>query len=172
MRNISKAGTPDAAEADGLAHDVQTFSQLLLQVGRVQSLRDPIATVLIEMGLTPAQMHTIIWLGADGPLTMGELARRLGITEKTVTGVMDRLEREKLCQRVRDLADRRIVRGQLTARGAAAFKKIQTLIRQKLTTILSLLDASERHTLFDLFSKLIDRIAALSASSEQKEEAR
>src|SRR4051812_31194817 len=102
MRNISKAGTFETPPKEGeLDDDVDTLGQLLLQLGRVRPLRDPIGQALAAMNINPAQMHTMLWLGSDGPLTMGEIARRLGITEKTVTGIVDRLERDKYCQRVR-----------------------------------------------------------------------
>lgn len=63
---------------------VERLRELICALGRLRSLRDPIARAVEELGLTPAQVHTVIWLGEDGPLTMGELSRRVGITGKTI----------------------------------------------------------------------------------------
>jgi DNA-binding MarR family transcriptional regulator len=44
-----------------------------------------------------------------GPITAGELARRVGLTSGAITGVIDRLERDGWVRRARDPADRRKV---------------------------------------------------------------
>ena len=98
MRNIS--GLDDAA---------RRMLELLVAVGRRNSLRDPLAQLTETLELTPPQLHGVMWLGQDGPLPMGELARRVGVTEKTITGIVDRLEREGYAQRERDPGDRRVV---------------------------------------------------------------
>jgi DNA-binding MarR family transcriptional regulator len=85
---------------DDLAGDVVQLRELLVALGRLRSLRDPIATTCEQTQLTPPQIHALLWLGQEETLAMGELARRLGITEKTVTGLVDRLEREGYVLRI------------------------------------------------------------------------
>ncbi|MHB8878198.1 MAG: MarR family transcriptional regulator, partial [Myxococcaceae bacterium] len=86
MRNIS--------DEDLRARDTERFGQLLMALGRRAPLRDPIASTCEEFNITPAQIHAVMWLGIDGSMAMGELAKLLRTTEKTVTGLVDRLERE------------------------------------------------------------------------------
>src|SRR5215212_5612336 len=102
MRNTPDKGKPDAQ----LDADVRRLRELVIAVSRNASLRDPIAGMCEEAQLTPPQIHAVMWLGLDGPLTMGELAKRVGVTEKTITGLVDRLEAAGYLARERDREDR------------------------------------------------------------------
>ncbi|MFY0526875.1 MarR family winged helix-turn-helix transcriptional regulator [Archangium gephyra] len=149
MRNIS--GLDDAA---------RRMLELLVAVGRRNSLRDPLAQLTETLELTPPQLHGVMWLGQDGPLPMGELARRVGVTEKTITGIVDRLEREGYAQRERDPGDRRVVHVRLTARGQETAGRIQAQAQESLGNFLSLLDPGDRTALLRIFEKLVGRLAA------------
>ena len=148
----------DTSEADSLDADVVKLRELLLGLGRRQPLRDPIASTIEEMGLTPPQIHGLLWLGAEGPLTMGELARRVGITEKTITGLVDRLERAGLVERERDTADRRVVRVRLTGQGEATYQRLQAQMMEKMRRILGRLDAADRRDLLRIFNNLLSAV--------------
>lgn len=130
----------------------------MYRLGRRRSLRDPIAGLCEQFQFTPPQVHALLWLGQDGPLTMGELARRLGITEKTVTGVVDRLEREGHLQRERVHEDRRVVRCRLTGSGQQTFQQLHQLVNQALSQLLEMLDGSDRKALFRIIEKLVRRL--------------
>jgi DNA-binding MarR family transcriptional regulator len=121
---------------------------------RHRSLRDPISATCAELELSAPQVHTLLALGHEGPLPMGDLARRVAVTEKTITGLVDRLERDMLVQRLRDGADRRVVRVKLTARGARLARRLDAEVLQKLTRLMGLLDADDRRDLFRIISKL------------------
>jgi DNA-binding MarR family transcriptional regulator len=123
-------------------------------------MRDPVAAAVEDLDLTPAQLHIVMWLGNDGALTMGDLARRVAVTEKTITGVVDRLERDQLVRRERDPADRRVVHVRLARRGEELFRRIDDGIAGKLAGLLSLLDPSDRQHLVRMVEKLTARIAA------------
>jgi DNA-binding MarR family transcriptional regulator len=123
-------------------------------------MRDPIATAGADLDLTPAQIHVVLWLGTDGPLTMGDLARRLAVTEKTITGVIDRLERDRLVQRARDPLDRRVVQVRLAPGGARLHRRIDEGIAAKITGFLALLEAADRQRLVRMVEKLTARLAA------------
>lgn len=147
----------------GLAGDVSRLQELLYALGRRHSLRDPIASTCEELQFTPPQVHALLWLGRDGMLTMGELARRLGVTEKTVTGLVDRLEREGHVQRERVTLDRRVVRCRLTAQGQQTFQLLDGLLLEAMTQVLGLLDVDDRQALFRIMDKLVHRLDAPAA---------
>jgi DNA-binding MarR family transcriptional regulator len=149
------APPPDAADLTAQARRVRG---LLVSLSRRRPVRDPVAAACEDLGLTPAQIHIVAWLGQDGPLTMGALARRVAVTEKTITGVVDRLERDALVQRARDPADRRVVQVRLAARGAALFRRIDAEIEAKLMALLGLLDAGDRQHLVGMLEKLAARL--------------
>lgn len=130
-----------------------------LALARCRPVRDPLAASCDELALTPSQLHTLLWLGHDGPLAMGELARRLAVTDKTVTGLVDRLERDGLLRRGRDDADRRVVHVSLTARGTAVSRDIEEGVHASLVRLLGLLDAADRKALFRILEKLTERLS-------------
>jgi DNA-binding MarR family transcriptional regulator len=149
MRTISRRGAEARTQVDA-----RRLHGLVVELMRRRSLRDPIAATCVELELSAPQVHTLLALGNDGALAMGDLARRVGITEKTATGLVDRLERDGLVQRVRDDADRRVVHVRLTARGEAAHQRIDRGMLQKLTWLLTRLDAADRRDLFRIIEKL------------------
>ena len=68
-------------------------------------------------GLTPAQMLVLHALAENGQEMPRDIARRLGVSQATVTTQIDRLEARGLVRRERRLADRRMVWVILTAAG-------------------------------------------------------
>lgn len=154
----------NVSTVDDKTDDVGRFRRLLFALGRLYSLRDPLASSCEQMQLTAPQIHTLLWLGEDGALTMGELARRLGITEKTVTGVVDRLEREGHVQRERCPEDRRVIYCRLTASGTRMYRKLERTVVRGMGRLLGHLGPSDRRALFRILEKLI-------ASAEPEEAA-
>jgi DNA-binding MarR family transcriptional regulator len=149
-----------AQAAPSLGVQARRVRGLLVRLTRRRPVRDPVAAACEDLDLTPAQLHLLLWLGNDGALTMGELARRVAVTEKTITGVVDRLERDHLVQRERDATDRRVVRVRLSARGARLHRKIDLDIDEKLAGFLGLLEPSDRRHLVRMLEKLTAKLAA------------
>lgn len=75
-------------------------------------------------GLTVAQAATLEAL-RGGPLRLGPLARRLGITPSTLTRNLARLESEGLVQREEDPADARASRVKLGPAGERAAARVE-----------------------------------------------
>ena len=131
-----------------------------MQLSRRRPIRDPIASACQGFDLTPAQIHIVLWLGNDGSMTMGELARAVAVTEKTITGVVDRLERDLLVQRERDPADRRVVHVRLAPRGATLYRRIDEGIATKLAKLLAMLEAADRKHLVRMVERLTAKLEA------------
>lgn len=138
--------------------DAVRLLDLLAVLGRKSSLRDPIASAVEAMGLTPPQLHSVLWVGRDGRLSMGELAQRIGVTEKTITGVVDRLEREGYVQRVREEGDRRMIKVELTERGREVFGQLDAEIHAKVAALLALLEVEDRAALFRIVERMTTRL--------------
>jgi DNA-binding transcriptional ArsR family regulator len=60
-----------------------------------------------HLGLSAADHKALGIIGRSGSLSAGELADRTGLTAGAVTGLVDRLERRGLVDRLPDPADRR-----------------------------------------------------------------
>ena len=147
MRNTSNA-----------QEDARRLIDLLTELGRRHPLRDPFTEVAEVTAMTPAQFHGLMWLGVDGPLTMGELARRIGITEKTVTGIVDRLEKRGFASRQRCTSDRRVVQVDLTEEGSRMWADLDDRVLERTATFLSALPDEDRATLIRIMTTLIHRL--------------
>lgn len=160
MRNIPGTDSP-------LDREARELRRLMIELGRRRSLRDPLVSMCEELQLSAPQLHALLWLGHEGALTMGDLARHVNVTEKTVTGLVDRLERDGLLQRERDPADRRVVHVKLTAEGVTLARKIDADVQSTLVRMLGLLDPADRKALFRIIEKLTDRLAEPAEGSKK-----
>lgn len=97
----------------------------------------------LDLDLTMPQLK-ILFLLYKGEKTMGQLARPLGVTLSTVTGIMDRLVTENLVVRSESPLDRRQVVGHLTEK---AHHLVERLYAAGQTVMANML---ERLTLGDL----------------------
>ena len=65
----------------------------------------------------PAYVGVLMSLWRDDGLKVGELGRRAGLEPSTMTGLLDRMERDGLLERGPDPTDRRALRILLTQKG-------------------------------------------------------
>lgn len=70
--------------------------------------------------MTVAQAATLEVLGMKGPMRLGDLGRRLGISPSTLTRNLARLEERRLVERAADPSDARASVARLTAEGRKA----------------------------------------------------
>jgi DNA-binding MarR family transcriptional regulator len=63
---------------------------------------------LSKLGITLPQIFVLDEI-KDGPKTIGEISRAVELSNSTVSGIVDRLERDKFVRRQRDQSDRRVV---------------------------------------------------------------
>jgi DNA-binding MarR family transcriptional regulator len=78
-----------------------------------------------EVGLTGPQLTVIKLLESLGDLSLSSLSERIRAQNSTVTGIIDRMEREGLVRRERSTADRRVVYIRLSEKGARLAREIQ-----------------------------------------------
>lgn len=96
-----------------------------LLVSRIhREARRRFARLLARQGiaLSAVQGRVLFPLWREGPLPIHELVRRTGLGKSTLTGLLDRLERDGHLRRVRSTRDRRVVEIEAT-RGKKGFEK-------------------------------------------------
>ena len=64
--------------------------------------------------VSAAQLNCILTLYEHGPLPPSKIANHMMVKSSTVTGVVDRLEKKGLAERMRNSPDRRVITIQLT----------------------------------------------------------
>ncbi|TME56764.1 MAG: MarR family transcriptional regulator [Chloroflexi bacterium] len=79
-----------------------------------------------QHGLSEGRFQILVRLHhqADGRMTMGDLAGMLDVAPRTVTGLVDNLERDRLVKRVDDPNDRRAVHAEITDQGRERVKAL------------------------------------------------
>ena len=105
-------------------------------------------------GLTQPQFGAIECLGHLGPMSIGELSRKMLVSGGNMTCVIDNLEKESLVERVQSGKDRRSVTVRLTCKGEELFEKIFPLHAKHVETLASPLNADEQVQLSQLLKKL------------------
>jgi len=111
--------------------------------------------------LTGPQLTVVKLLETIGDLSLSELSERIRAQNSTVTGIVDRMEREGLVLRVRSTEDRRVVRIHLTDRGAKLAGEVPVEPMEILRTALGGLSPTETRELLRLMTKVAKRIGAI-----------
>jgi DNA-binding MarR family transcriptional regulator len=119
--------------------------------------------------LTGPQLTVIKMLEGIGDLSLSELSERIRAQNSTVTGIIDRMEREGLVVRARSTEDRRVVKIKLTDKGARLAKEIQVEPMEIFRSALEGLSASEARDLLRILSKIARRVQAIVSKNVPKE---
>src|SRR5262245_34697665 len=92
-----------------------------------------------QFGLTGPQLSVVKLLETFGDLSLSSLSDRIKAQNSTVTGIIDRMEREGLVRRERSEADRRVVLIRLTNKGRSIAESIEVepiaIFRKALATM-------------------------------------
>ncbi|MBL7074770.1 MarR family transcriptional regulator [candidate division KSB1 bacterium] len=80
-----------------------------------------------QYGLTSSQYAVLARLWEENGLSLSELSKRLYFDGPTITGIVDRMERDRLVERERDGEDRRVIKIYLTENGKKLKKRLCAL---------------------------------------------
>lgn len=125
--------TPSDLPGSGAAtstpqHDV---SELLAAFVSLQGNNARVVRLVADdLGIGATDIRAVVFCGRVATPTPGQLGDYLEISTGAVTGLIDRLERAGLMQRIPHPDDRRSVLVKLTAQGDAANTRIYDLYRQ------------------------------------------
>jgi DNA-binding MarR family transcriptional regulator len=107
-----------------------------------------------EHGLTPQQGQLLCVLMA-GPRGMGELSAMLALAKSSLTGLVDRTERNGLVRREPDPRDTRAVRVALTPRGSVLAAEFYAETCRRVERLAAGLGATERDALAGLLGGIV-----------------
>ena len=113
-----------------------------------------------EHRLTTPQLLCLRLLTQEGPLTPGTVAKEMYLSQATITGILDRLERRGLVERRRDQADRRKVSIHLTQEGTIAVKQAPLPLHERFASRLEALSAADRDEIERVLAKVVDLMEA------------
>ncbi|AEH09038.1 MULTISPECIES: MarR family winged helix-turn-helix transcriptional regulator [Protofrankia] len=107
-----------------------------------------------EHGLTPQQGQLLCVLMAQ-PYGMGELGAILGLAKSSLTGLVDRTERNGLVQREPNPQDSRAVRVGLTPQGGRLVREFYAETCRRIEKLSAGLGANDRDTLASLLGRVV-----------------
>jgi DNA-binding MarR family transcriptional regulator len=107
-----------------------------------------------EHGLTPQQGQLLCVLMAQ-PCGMSELGTMLGLAKSSLTGLVDRTERNGLVRREPDPRDMRAVRVALTPQGSSLAAEFYAETCRRINKLPVGLSAAERDALADLLGRIV-----------------
>jgi DNA-binding MarR family transcriptional regulator len=130
-----------------------------LLVGKLLTLAQGAQQRALDVGLRPlglsrVQMGVLQGASQDG-VVMSELAGKLACHVSNLTGVVDRMERDGLVERVRSSRDRRAVFVRLTELGQQRRSQLQRALPLLQQTLSQGLSANERTQLCRLLEKYV-----------------
>ena len=127
-------------------------------MGVSKTVRKFIEQRIVEHDLPAAwsgpRMGVLVQVHRRGTLRMGDLAGRLGVAARTLTDMVDGLERDGLLARRPDPADGRATLLELTPAAQADFERVFAARLNFLKQVFSPLGGNERRQLLRLLTKL------------------
>jgi DNA-binding MarR family transcriptional regulator len=109
-----------------------------------------------QTNLSTSQLLVMEILAADGELTIGRIAGRVGLAQATVTVIVDRLAERLLVARQRSESDRRQVVVSLTDTGRELFARAPTALQTTFLRNFSTLKGWEKTAILSSLERLAD----------------
>jgi DNA-binding MarR family transcriptional regulator len=106
-------------------------------------------------GVTVAQAATLETLLSEGPLALGPLGRRLGVTPSTLSRNVERLEAARLVRRQQNPKDARSSWVSLTSKGRTAAQQLERQEVAFARQVLERLPAERREKVSSAFGELL-----------------
>jgi len=118
------------------------------------ALRRGFAEAGVE-SVRPAYLGVLLALWEEDGMKVLDLSRRAGLEPSTMTGLLDRMERDQLLTRTPDPEDRRVQRIFLTRQGVDAQEPIMKTVDDTLSRILAGIGEEEVESLKRLLRKML-----------------
>ena len=122
------------ADGDTRAVDYEVLAQFRFQLRRFLSFSE---TAARNAGLTPQQHQALLAIkgfSSPEPVSVGELAKILLVRHNTAVGLVDRMTKLRLLERITDDSDSRRILVKLTKKGEQKLQMLSKIHLQELRT--------------------------------------
>lgn len=103
----------------------------------------------------PSQALALAYIYEKGPCHAGDLSRAMHIAAPTVSGIVDRLEKNGYLKRLPDKDDRRAVTVSLTLKGEKIVHKLRQSIMERWMIILKTVPPEDQENILMMLKKII-----------------
>lgn len=133
-------------------HDLQVFDGLR----RIFHVIDMYSRVLkTEHAVTEPQLICLAAIAGGERITASVLSKRLHLSQSTVTGILDRLEKKGLVERTRDTQDRRKVNLRVTTTGHSMLEHAPAPVQLALVKAVSDMSEEEQAAIADSLFRIV-----------------
>ncbi|MDO5047229.1 MAG: MarR family transcriptional regulator [Anaerococcus sp.] len=130
-------------------------------------INDSYNNVVMRHGITRSQSITLYYIGRFEPISQKELARKMNIKESTMTGILDRLEKEGYIERSIDSGDLRKKTLSLSGLGQAKIEEVCEVTRDFHSAADSFVSEEEEENIIKVIENIVSAIRAWESSLER-----
>ena len=144
-----------AQSQSGSVQQIQRHLELLL---RMSASRRVYANQATAAGVAISQPASVLLrrINQDGPLAMGELARRTHMDPGATARQVGQLERGGLVRRHPSAEDRRVNLVTATAAGARVHRRVASVLHRHMVDVLARWPERDRHEFAQLLGRFVD----------------
>lgn len=160
---VPLAATEETSVPNNHSVAIEELAELLREtVIRLQPSSEEISAAWSTAQVTMQQLRVMTILYHEGPTRVSDLAQRLEVSTPTITGILDRLVRQRLSYRMSDPRDRRVVLNNLTQDGRDLVERLMPAHGNQAEQALSRLTQEERLKLMESLHALLRVIPPVS----------
>jgi len=152
---------------DAADDPVREIGMLLPQIAK--NLRIPTLLDSVRRGLSSSQLLILLLLdqAADSIVRMSDIARELGVSLPTATGLVDRLLRDGLVDRRANPDDRRMVLAVITPDGRKLIRHVLRVLDNVLDAVLSNMNEADQQAVAAATQRIFE-LSLLIRDEEQR----
>ncbi len=138
----------------GSAREARALDTFIKLTRAMETLGGELQRHLASHEITPPQLSVLEALLHLGPMSQGELGRKLLRSNPNMTALLDNLERNGWIERTRSPEDRRVVVVSLSREGKRVIEKVFPAHAAHIAALMGVLSAEEQEQLGALCKKL------------------
>ena len=134
-------------------------------IGRVSRRLNKITKEsIMPYKLTTSQFFLLIALYEENGILISKLAEKVALDKATLTGIIDRLERDGLVERRDDPKDRRAIRVYLTPKAESLREELLEIYHRNNSRFLSVLSEEER----EVFERVVQKLESIRGYTDEE----
>ncbi len=119
-----------------------------------KAMNDAFNNVVLKYGLTRSQCVALYYIDLAKAINQKDLAKKMSIRESTMTGLLDRMERDGLIERKLDEEDMRRKAISLSKKGEEKYENISKVTEEYVNEATSKFDEKD----LEIYQKVLDQM--------------
>ena len=140
--------------------------QVLIALRKIIQAIDLNSKQLVKrVGLTGPQLIILQYISSAKRISVGEVAKNVSLSQGTVTGILERMEKRNLVRRERGRRDKRRVMVQVTDTGKALLTTAPPVMQESFLKKFTKLESWEQTMILSALQRLVSMMDARSISA-------